>query len=127
MQTELLFKEECYTVVGLCMKVHTKLGRGFKEIVYKDALEVELKKVGITYEREKTFSILYDEVLLPHKFNADFLVFNNIVLEIKAAILTHSDGLYQTLNYLKALNIKLGILINFGTPRLEYHRIICTY
>ncbi len=81
MATELLFKEECYKMVGLCMKVHTKLGRGFKEIVYKDALEVEFKKDNnILYEREKSFSIIYEDVILPHKFNADFLVFNSIIL-----------------------------------------------
>lgn len=127
MVQELIFKEECYEIVGLCMKVHTRLGRGFKEIVYKDALEVELKKNNIPYEREKSFSIMYEEVILRHKFNADFLVFDSIVLEVKAASQTHSNEFKQTLNYLKASKIKLGILINFGTARLEYQRIIYTY
>lgn len=110
------------------MKIHTKLGRGFKEIIYKDALEIEFKKDdGIAYEREKRFTIIYDGIVLPHKFNADFLVFNSIVLEIKAVSEIHSDAFRQTLNYLKASNVKLGILINFGGNRLEFHRIVCTY
>jgi GxxExxY protein len=71
---DLLFKEECFWIIGLCMKIHTKLGKGFKEIVYKDALEIELKKNKIICERKKPFNILYEDVILPHCFNADFLV-----------------------------------------------------
>jgi len=127
MTTALIFKEECYQLIGLCMKVHSKLGRGFKEIVYKDALALELKAAGIVYEREKSFSILYENVLLKHTFDADFLVFASIVIEVKATSFTHPDAFSQTLNYLKASNIQLGILVNFGTQKLEFHRIICTY
>jgi len=128
MVTELLFKNECFKLVGLCMKVHTKLGRGFKEIIYKDALEIEFKKdQAIVYEREKQFKIVYEGLVLPHKFNADFLVFNSIILEIKAIPEIHPDAFRQTLNYLKAADVKLGILINFGTNRLEFQRIVCTY
>ena len=128
MATELLFKDECFRLVGLCMKVYAKLGRGFKEIIYKDALEIEFKKESdLVYEREKRFAIVYDGIILQHKFNADFLVFNSIVLEIKAVSEIHSDAFRQTLNYLKAADVKLGILINFGTNRLEFQRIVCTY
>jgi len=127
MATDLLFKEECYTIIGLCMKVHTKLGKGFKEIVYKDALEVELKNTSIACEREKSFNIFYEGVLLQHKFNADFYTFNAIILEIKAVSQIHADSFKQTINYLKASQIKLGILINFGADKLEFQRIICTY
>ena len=127
MATDLLFKEECYTIIGLCMKVHTKLGKGFKEIVYKDALEVELKNTSIACEREKSFNIFYEGVLLQHKFNADFYAFNAIILEIKAVSQIHTDAFKQTTNYLKASQIKLGILINFGADKLEFQRIICTY
>ena len=71
--TDLIFKEECYKIVGSCMKIHTKLGKGFKEIVYKDALEIEFKKdKNVLYEREKAFNISYEKVVLPHRFNADF-------------------------------------------------------
>src|SRR6187402_2496560 len=114
MSGDLLFKKECYQIVGLCMKVHSKLGMGFKEIVYKDALAFELQANGVLFEREKAFTILYEGLPLKHTFNADFLVFHNILLEIKATSFTHPDAFTQTLNYLKAANIQLGILINFG-------------
>lgn len=124
---DLLFKEECYKIIGLSMKVHTKLGKGFKEVVYKDALEVEFRNNQILYEREKPFKIQYEDIILPHRFDADFLVYNSIILEIKAAWIIHPGNFRQTLNYLKASQIKLGILINFGEDKLKFQRIVCTY
>ena len=124
---DLLFKEECYTVIGICIRIHNKLGKGFKEIVYKDAMEVEFMKAGIPYEREKKFIIEYDGIDLPHTFDADFLVFNSIILEVKASWQFHPNNFKQTLNYLKASLIKLGILINFGEDKLKFQRIVCSY
>jgi GxxExxY protein len=124
---DLLFKEECFQIVGLSMKVHSKLGRGFKEVVYKDALEIEFINNKISYEREKPFKIEYENEILRHRFDADFFVFNSIILEIKAAQQFHSDNFKQTLNYLKASQVKLGILINFGEAKLNFKRVICTY
>lgn len=110
------------------MKIHTKLGRGFKEVVYKDAMEVEIKnRGGIPYEREKSFCIEYEGFILPHRFVADYIVFNAIILEIKAASQIHTEAFLQTLNYLKAAQVKLGIIINFGADKLEFQRVICTY
>ena len=126
MENELLFKEECYRIIGLCMKIHSILGQGFKEIIYKEALEIELKRENIPYEREKSFKVPYDGVILKRRFDSDFIVFDSIVLEIKAASFIHYDNFRQTLNYLKASQVKLGILINFGAPRLEFRRILCT-
>jgi GxxExxY protein len=109
------------------MRVHNTLGKGFKEVVYKDAFEIELRKSNIPFEREKPFDIYYDGILLPHKFIADFFVYNKILLEIKATTFIHTDAFRQTLNYLKAAQqIKLGIIINFGTDKLESKRIILT-
>ena len=109
------------------MKVHSILASGFKEIVYKDALETELRQEKIYYEREKSFKVQYNGVVLERRFIVDFMVFNSIVLEIKANSFIHYENFRQTLNYLKASEIKLGLLINFGAARLEFHRIICTY
>jgi len=110
------------------MKVHAKLGKGFKEIVYKDALEIEIKKdKAIHYQREKPFDILYEGIILPHKFNADFYMFNTIILEVKAVSQIPYESFKQTLNYLKASQVKLGILVSFGSDKLEFKRIICTY
>ncbi len=126
MEGELLLKEECYRIIGLCMKIHSILAHGFKEIIYKEALKIELKRENIPYEREKSFKVPYDGVTLKRRFDADFMVFDSIVFEIKAASFIHYDNFRQTLNYLKASQVKLGILINFGAPRLEFRRILCT-
>jgi len=109
------------------MRIHNKLGKGFKEVVYKDALEFELIKEIIPYEREKEFFVRYGNKVLDRKFNADFYVFDSIILEIKASSEIRSDNFRQTLNYLKTSQIKLGIIINFGTDKLQYQRVICTF
>ncbi|MDP4264456.1 MAG: GxxExxY protein [Bacteroidota bacterium] len=124
---DLLFKEECYKIIGLSMKVHSKLGKGFKEVVYKDALEIEFINNQIPYEREKFFTIPYEDVILRHYFIADFSVYDSIIIEVKAASMIHPDNFRQTLNYLKASHIKLGILINFGENKLKFQRIVCSY
>jgi GxxExxY protein len=124
---DLLFKEECYQIIGICMKIHSILGKGFKEIVYKDAMEVEFKKVNMRYKREQRFNIQYTDVTLAHKFDADFFVFDSIILEVKAVSELRADNFKQTLNYLKASEVKLGILINFGEDKLKFKRVICSY
>lgn len=124
---DLLFKDECFTVIGLSMKVHNNLGKGFKEVVYKDALEIEFKNNNIPFEREKPFKISYEGTILPHSFIADFLIYDSIILEIKASSFFHPDNFKQTINYLKASKIKLGILINFGESKLNFKRIVCSY
>src|SRR5687767_8866988 len=116
---ELLFKEECFLIVGLAMKVHNKLGKGFKEIVYKDALEIEFRRNNIPYIREVRFNILYDDTILRHKFSADFFVYDSIIIEAKATSFTPFAAFAQTLNYLKASTVKLGIILNFGMDRLD--------
>lgn len=69
-------KEETYRIIGICMDIHNTLGAGFFEIVYKDALELEFRKAEILYEREKEYSVNYKGTILPHKFYADFVVFD---------------------------------------------------
>ncbi|RYG28647.1 MAG: GxxExxY protein [Chitinophagaceae bacterium] len=124
---DLLYREECFKIVGLCMKVHNSLGKGFIEVVYKDALEIEFQKNGIPYEREKALTIKYEGETLQRTFRADFVLYNCIILEIKAVPFRSVAALRQTLHYLKASGIQLGILINFGQDRLESQRIVCSY
>ncbi len=119
-----LFEKETFTIIGLCMNVHRILGHGFSEIVYKDAMTHEAKLRGITIEREKRFSIEYKGIILPHLFYADFVFFNNIIVEVKAAGGINNEAIAQTLNYLKASDLKVGLLINFGRKSLEYRRLI---
>jgi GxxExxY protein len=123
--SNLLFRDETYQVIGICMEVHRNLGHGFLEIVYKDAIEFELKKRELLYDREREFKIEYKGVFLPHKFYADFTVGTEIILEIKAAEGGLSDDqVAQTINYLKSSGCRIGLLVNFGRISLEYRRLI---
>lgn len=117
-------KEESYKVIGLCMEVHKILGKGHSEKVYGDALEYELKKNEIPYSRESKFNITYKDILLPTYYFADFVVFEEIILEIKAIESLSSSEIKQTLNYLAASQNKLGLLVNFGEDSLKYRRIV---
>jgi GxxExxY protein len=121
---DLYLKEEVYKIIGICMEVHTILGKGHSEIIYGDALEYEFKKNGIPYNREIKFSITYKEIILPHHYYSDFVVFDEIILEIKAIQQLSSSEIKQTLNYLAASKNKLGLLVNFGEDSLKYKRII---
>ena len=121
---DILFKEESYKIIGACFEVHNILGHGFKEAVYKDALELELIKLEIPFIREKPFTIIYKDQKLKPFFIADFVAFETIILEIKTGSYIGDPYIKQTLNYLKASGFRLGIVINFGTPSLEYQRII---
>jgi GxxExxY protein len=122
--TDVLYKEESYKIIGACMQVHKKLGSGFLESVYAEALEFEFKKVNIPYEREKKLPVIYDNQILKKYFKADFVCYNSIILEIKATKYLIDADSQQTLNNIKATKFKLGLLVNFGTPSLTYKRIV---
>jgi GxxExxY protein len=122
---ELIYKSEAYKIIGVCMEVYNTLGYGFLEVVYKDAMEVEFLQRDIDYRREDEHCIDYKGTILKHKFFADFTLYNEIIVEVKA----NKDGITpeaiaQTLNYLKASGIKLALIINFGKTSLEYKRLV---
>jgi GxxExxY protein len=122
---DILFKSEVYEIVGLCMEVHNYLGHGFLEIVYKDALEIELNDNYVVYEREKEFAINYKQHILKRKFYADFYLMDKIIVELKSSKdVLSKDNIAQTLNYLKASGCQLGLIVNFGKSSLEYKRLI---
>ena len=121
---DLYLKEEAYKIIGICMEVHTILGKGHSEIIYGDALEYEFKKNKIPYDREMKFNITYKEIILSHHYFSDFVIFDEIILEIKAIQQLSSSEIKQTLNYLAASKNKLGLLVNFGEDSLKYKRII---
>ena len=123
-EKELVCKNEAYQIIGAAMAVHNELGSGMREIVYGDALEIEFKLRGISFQREQTFNIFYKGVELQHKFKCDFICFKNIIVELKAEkVLTDIDR-SQIINYLKITKCPLGILINFGESSLMYERYI---
>lgn len=117
--------EETYTIIGICMDVHRILGHGFLEAVYKDAIELELIDKYISFSREKEYVIIYKGVQLRHKYRADFVVYDKVILEVKAQEggLGKAD-LRQGINYLKVSGYKIGLVVNFGRDSLEYRRII---
>ena len=121
---DLYLKEESYKIIGLCMEVHKILGKGHSEIVYRDALEYEFKKNEILYNRESKYNISYKDIVLPSYYFADFVVFDQIILEIKAIQSLSSSEIKQTLNYLAASQNKLALLVNFGEDSLKSRRII---
>ena len=107
------------------MKVHRTLGSGFLEAVYQEALEIEFNRLNIPYEREKELSITYNGLELKQTYKADFLCYNKIIVELKAVTCLDNVHRAQTINYLKATNFKLGLLINFGdTEELIWERIV---
>jgi GxxExxY protein len=121
---KILFKEESYQIIGKCMEVHNNLGAGFLEIVYKDALEYEFKKASIPYEREKLYEVNYKNIILPHRFCADFVVYGNIILEVKGVDGIADEFVAQAINYLRVSQNQLALLVNFGELKLNYKRII---
>ena len=121
---EFYLKEETFKIIGICMEVHKILGKGHSEIIYGDALEYEFIKNEIPFEREKKYNITYKDIVLPHHYFSDFVIFEEIILEIKAIQALSSSEIKQTLNYLAASKNKIGLLINFGEDSLKYKRII---
>ncbi|MGC3957890.1 MAG: GxxExxY protein [Verrucomicrobiota bacterium] len=121
---ELIYKQEAFKIVGCCMEVHRELGKGHSEVIYKDALEVKFKRQGISFSREREFVLSYKDVVLPHKYFADFVVLDKIILEAKAIERLTDSHIKQTLNYLAASKLKLGLLVNFGEDSLTYKRVV---
>ncbi|MBS4071324.1 MAG: GxxExxY protein [Algoriphagus sp.] len=117
------FKIETYKILGLCMEVHNNLGHGFLEIVYKDALEIEFKRNQIPFEREKEYPVNYKGIQLPHRFFADFIVYEKIILEVKGVNGIHDEHVAQAINYLKVSKNQVALIVNFGEPKLTFKRI----
>lgn len=118
------YKTECYKIIGLCMEVHSNLGKGQSEIVYKDALEYEFNINKIPYLRELKFEVKYKDVILNHFYYADFVAYNDIILEIKAKSGIIDEHIAQTLNYMSISKSKVGLILNFGEDSLSYKRLV---
>ena len=108
-------------VIGFAMKVHSTLGSGFLESVYHKALAHELEKAGMRFETEKSLNVFYDGVLVG-EFAADFLVENELIVELKVVQNLVPAHEVQTVNYLVATGKDTGLLINFGSERLEFKK-----
>lgn len=119
---DLLFGTLSSKVIGAFLTVHWRLGYGFAESVYANALEVEFRKRSIPYERELPVTVYYDDVIVG-QFRADFVTHGRILLELKSVEKLQKDHYTQTLNYLRSTEIELALLLNFG-PRPTMRRLI---
>jgi GxxExxY protein len=121
---DLIYKDEAFKIIGACMEVHKTLGCGFLEAVYQEALMIEFEIQNIPYVREKELQINYKNRILQKKYQADFICFDKIIVELKALNQFESSHEAQVLNYLKATGFKLALLVNFGETSLKYKRIV---
>lgn len=115
-----------YAIIGAAMEVHRELKHGFLEAVYQDALEIEFKLRDISHHREVELPVSYKGRRLCATYRADFICYENVVVELKALSRLGGTEEAQILNYLKATGFEIGLLLNFGTPSLEYKRFILT-
>ncbi|MGH2569136.1 MAG: GxxExxY protein [Bacteroidota bacterium] len=109
-------------VIGCAMKVHNTLGNGFQEVIYQRALAIELGKAGIDFSREVEMPIHYDGQQIGTR-RADFLIEGKILVELKALALLEDVHIAQGLNYLEAYKLEIGMLLNFGSKKLEFKRL----
>lgn len=124
--SSLIYEKETYNIIGACMEVHRKLGNGFLESVYQEALEREFVKQNIPFSKQHKLNVYMDGEPLKKYFRVDFLCYNSIILEIKAISYLNTDFTKQTINYLNASGLKIGLLINFGEKSLKWKRFINT-
>ena len=120
------YSQELYAIIGAAMEVQNELGMGFLELVYHDALNVELELRGIPYETEKPIAITYKGQPLERSYKADLVCFDTIVVELKSVEQLKAEHTAQLLNYLKATGMPMGVLINFGEKPLRY-KIVPNY
>ena len=121
----LIYSECSYAINGAAFHVYNKLGHGFLESVYQEALELEFNRRGIPYEREKELNIQYDGIELRQTYKADFVCYGKIIVELKAVSYLDEAHRSQVYNYLHATGFKLGLLYNFGCSEgLERERIV---
>jgi GxxExxY protein len=121
---DLLYKDETFKIIGLCMEVHRELGKGHDEIIYKDALEIECQKNKLSYTRERKHEVEYKGIILPHFYHSDFIMFDKILFEGKACERLCEAHVKQVLNYLAASKLQLALLVNFGEDSLVWKRVI---
>ncbi|RXG20461.1 GxxExxY protein [Leeuwenhoekiella aequorea] len=122
----LLYEDQTFKIIGVCMNVHRNLGSGFLESVYQEVLCREFIEEEIPFEDQKLLPIYYKGQKLDKYYRADFLCFDRIILELKTATFINKSMEKQVINYLKATHKQVGLLINFGEKSLTWKRLINT-
>ena len=115
------YVEETGQIIGAAMEVHNHLGPGFQELIYQRALAYEFELQKIPFEREFEMPVYYKQKLMSTR-RVDFFVSDKISVEIKAVSILDDGNLAQAINYLEAYNLEVGLLINFGSKKLQFHR-----
>src|ERR1035437_4308599 len=123
---ELIMKEEVYAIIGAAMEVHRNKGFGFAEPVYQECIEIELVMRDLPAIPQKEMPIFYKGRQLKKTYIADFVAYGKIIVELKALVRLTEREEAQVINYLKASGFEVAVLINFGSPSLEWKRIVLT-
>lgn len=116
------YQEITKKIIGAAMNVHNTLGYGFQETIYQRALALEYKEKGLLFKREYEMQIFYNDMPLGTR-RVDFFIEGIIMVEVKALKELNNSHLVQIKNYLEIYKLEIGILLNFGTKRLEFKRI----
>ena len=125
MDKDILYKKECYEIVGACIDVYNEKGSGFLEAVYQECLGIEFSLRKVPHVAQPQLELSYKGHSLTQKYVPDFICHTKIIIELKAARQLKDEHRAQVFNYLKATDLRLGILMNFGHyPKLEWERII---
>ncbi|HRD82318.1 MAG: GxxExxY protein [Saprospiraceae bacterium] len=125
--SEIILKEEAYQIIGACMEVYSTLGAGFSEDVYQEALSIEFDDRKILFVQQCPIQVQYKKTVLKKMFYADFVCFDQIIVELKAIEKLLPQHEAQIINYLKATKMPLGLLINFGSIPMQTKRFANTY
>ena len=120
---EYLFQNETFLIRKCMMNVFNELGNGFLEKVYQEALAIEFQNNGIPFEREARIPVYYKNVKLQQEYIADFICYDNIIVEVKAISELTGSHKAQVINYLKATNLQVGLLVNFGASKIKVERL----
>ncbi len=125
METDIVFKDESYTIIGACFEVYKEMGCGFLEAVYQECLSIEFEERRIPFTNQPKLKLNYKRRLLKQTYEPDFICYGGIVVEINAVKCLVDEHRAQVINYLKATGMQLGLLINFGHyPKIEHERFV---
>ena len=123
--SQLLFEEETFAIRGAVFEVYREMGSGFLEPVYQECLEKELASRGIPFISQPELTLNYKGEPLKQTYRPDFICYEQIIIELKAVKSIAPEHKAQVLNYLKATNLRLGLLVNFGShPKAQIERLI---
>jgi GxxExxY protein len=123
--SDLIFKDEVYRIIGAAMEVYNEMGHGFHELIYQEALALEFTSRGIPFVEQSQINVFYKIHRLKKEYKADYLAYDQLIVEIKAEEKLVSRDESQLINYLKATKLPLGLLINFGNEhQLEWKRLV---